>query len=203
MIGLLGKKIGITSIYDNNNNLIPITVIKNFFSLVINININTNQIQLGMLEIFKNSKKNTKSFLGHFIKQKLLPFNYIKTYKVFNVHEYFIGQEITNTIFNLNEKINVTSISIGKGFSGNIKAHHFKRGPESHGSKHHRLQGSLGAGTTPGRVFPGKKMSTHLGNKQCTILNLKVIDFYNDLILIKGSIPGKKGQLVNLNKNNK
>ena len=201
MIGLLGIKVGIISIYNEDNNLIPITVIKNINSYIINIIKEKNIIQVGMFENFKNNKKITKSFLGFFIKKKLFPFNYIKEYKINNINNYFIGKEINNKIFFNGEKVNISAYTIGKGFSGNIKAHNFKRGPETHGSKHHRLQGSLGAGTNPGRVFPGKKMSKHLGNIKCTIKNLKIVDILNNLILIKGSIPGKKGALININKN--
>jgi len=204
MILLLGKKLGMTQLFDNNNNLIPITIIETKLNFITNIKklnkLNQFKIQIGFFENFKNNKKNTKSYLGYFIKKKLISLQYLKEFKVFNINNYFIGKNINNSIFNINDKVNITSKTIGKGFTGNIKKHHFKRGPETHGSKHHRLQGSLGAGTTPGRVFPGKKMSGRLGNTICTIKNLKIFDIKDNLILIEGCIPGKNKQLIYIKK---
>jgi large subunit ribosomal protein L3 len=203
MIGLLGIKIGITTLFDKKNNSIPATIILNNNSFITNIrlieNTNYKAIQIGTVEIFRNNKKLTKSYLGHFIKNKLLPFNYLKEYLVDSNINYFIGQKITNNIFENQKIVNISGITIGKGFSGNIKKNNFKRGPESHGSKHHRLQGSIGAGTTPGRVFPGKKMSGRLGNKKCTIKNLEILDIDNNILVVKGNIPGKNGNLIQTN----
>jgi large subunit ribosomal protein L3 len=204
MILLLAKKIGMTQLFDNNNNLIPITIIETKLNFITNIkklnNFNNIKLQIGFFENFKNNKKNTKSYIGYFIKKNLIPVQYLKEFKISNLNNYYIGKIITNDIFNLNDKLTITSNTIGKGFTGNIKKHHFKRGPETHGSKHHRLQGSLGAGTTPGRVFPGKKMASRLGNNKCTIKNLKIFDIQNNLILIKGCIPGKTNQLIYIKK---
>jgi large subunit ribosomal protein L3 len=103
-------------------------------------------------------------------------------------------------MFEIGEKVNVSGFTIGKGNTGNIKEHNFSRGPMAHGSKHHRLQGSLGAGTTPGRVFPGKRMPKRVGMEKRTILGLEIIDIdiKENLLVIKGSIPGKPGNLVNI-----
>lgn len=198
MIGILGIKIGITNIFDKQNNLIPITLILNNYSYIINIkNTEKNKIiQIGTLEIFKNIKKLTKAYIGHFIKNKLFPCNYLKEYVVNFNSNYYIGQKLTNDIFKNEKTVTISGITIGKGFSGNIKKNHFKRGPETHGSKHHRLQGSIGAGTTPGRVIPGKKMPGRLGNVKCSIKNLEIFDIDKNLLIIKGNIPGKIGNLI-------
>lgn len=189
-IGILGIKIGITQIFLENKKFIPITIIKCGPCFITKIkNLNTygyNSIQIGYLKILK--------------KNKLKKFHFLKEYKTNNILNYTLNQEINTDIFKGKKFVDISSISIGKGYGSNIKKNHFKRGPMSHGSKHHRLQGSLGSGTTPGRVFPGKKMSGHLGLKNVTLKNMKIINTYKDenIILIKGSIPGKKGNLVNI-----
>lgn len=152
--------------------------------------------------MIKENKKKTKPLIGHFAKNHLSFFRYVKEYKIKNTNNYSIGEVLDLNMFKIKEKVKISGITSGKGFAGNIKRNNFKRGPMSHGSKHHRLQGSIGAGTTPGRVIPGKKMSGHLGNKKKTILNLKImdIDFQNNLLFIKGSIPGKNNKIVNIQK---
>jgi large subunit ribosomal protein L3 len=197
-IGILGTKIGMTQIFEKNGNLIPTTIVKCgpcYVTKIKNIeNSGYNAIQIGYLKLFK---KNTILGIND---NEVLKYHSLKEYKIDNISEYYIGQEINVDILKENSFINVSGITIGKGYSGNIKKNHFSRGPMSHGSKHHRLQGSIGSGTTPGRVFPGKKMSGHLGSKCATIKNIKIIKIYKDIntILIKGSIPGKKGTLVNI-----
>lgn len=106
-------------------------------------------------------------------------------------------------LFNINELIKITGKTIGKGNAGNIKKNHFNRGAMTHGSKHHRLQGSMGAGTSPGRVFPGKKMPGRLGGNLQTIKNIKIVDINleNNLLIVKGSIPGKIGNIISIKKN--
>jgi large subunit ribosomal protein L3 len=114
--------------------------------------------------------------------------------------KYELGQEITSDIFVIGQKVQVQAKSIGKGFAGLQKRHHFSRGPMTHGSKNHRAPGSIGAGTSPGRVFVGKKMAGQLGNKKTSILNLEVIkvDSEQNFVVLKGSIPGKPGNLVSI-----
>ncbi len=201
LIGILGNKIGMTQIFNNDGNLIPITLVKCDTCKIIQIKnkYNCNSIQIGT-GLFKNYKKIKKPILGHFTKNNLSPLKFLKEFKVFDINQFKIGDDISLNQFNIGSFVNVQAKSIGKGYAGNIKKNNFKRGPESHGSKHHRLQGSLGAGTTPSRVFPGKKMSGHLGFKKTTIKNLEIInlDFKNNIISIKGSIPGKKGSLIKI-----
>jgi large subunit ribosomal protein L3 len=216
-IGLLGNKIGMTQIFDLKGNVIPVTVIKCGPCYITQIKSESicgyNAIQLGYLELEANTKKLTKPELGHFSKVNLSPFRYLKEYPLsissssaaanvpeVNLENYTIGQQLTVNMFNIGEYINITGLTIGKGNLGNIKRNNFGRGPMSHGSKHHRLQGSMGAGTSPGRVFPGKKMPGRVGMTQCTIKGLEIIDIdlKENLVIIKGSIPGKTGNLVSL-----
>lgn len=195
-IGLLGTKIGITQIFNEKGNLIPITIIKCGPCYITQIKkadtCGYNAIQVGYLEIVK---KTSESY-----NKGLKKFHFFKEYKIENVLNYTIDQQIDTNIFKESQYVNISSVSIGKGYAGNIKRNHFTRGPMSHGSKHHRLQGSIGSGTTPGRVFPGKKMSGHLGSKKVTIKNLEIINVYEseNIITVKGSIAGKKGSLVNI-----
>lgn len=206
--GILGNKIGMTQVFDEKGNAIPVTIIKGGPCIVTqlksNANCGYNAIQIGYLEISPNEKKLTKPRLGHFSKVGLPPYRYLKEYKVSALLNYSIGQEFSVDIFKIGQEINITGLTIGKGNASNIKRNHFGRGPMGHGSKHHRLQGSLGAGTSPGRVFPGKKMPGRLGMDKCTIKNLVIIDIDkdNNLLVIKGSIPGKAGSLVSIHLKN-
>ena len=202
--GILGKKIGMTQIFDSKGNALPVTLINAGPCFVSQIKTNNNSgynsIQLAFSEVYSNSKFLTKPMLGHFNKSNIKSYRYLKEFKIQDPLEFKLGQKITISLFNIGEYVNVTGLTIGKGNASNIKKNKFKRGPMSHGSKHHRLQGSLGAGTSPGRVFPGKKMPGRLGTKNCTIKGLEIllIDKINNLLIIKGSIPGKRGNLVKL-----
>nr|AYO28732.1 ribosomal protein L3 [Neotessella volvocina] len=194
-----------TQIFDEKGNRIPVTIIKIGPCYITQIksieNCGYNAIQLGYLEISKNSKKLTKPKLGHFNKVNLPPFRYLKEYKVLEPFNYKIGQQINTDLFEIGQHVNITGFTIGKGYTGNIKRNNFNRGAMSHGSKNHRLQGSLGAGTSPGRVFPGKKMSGQSGMEKKTVLGLEImnIDKNENLIVLKGCIPGKSGNLVSIN----
>ena len=119
---------------------------------------------------------------------------YLKEYSVDNVEDYQLGQKIDVQVFNEGEFVDVTGKSIGKGFAGNQKRHNFTRGPMSHGSKNHRAPGSIGQGTTPGRIYRGKKMAGHMGDKLRTMQNIEIVktDLENELLYLKGSIPGSK-----------
>ena len=204
-IGIIGKKIGMTHIFNIENNFIPLTILQISPSIILNINnINNeyNTIQIGAWPI-NLKKKIKKAKLSFFINKKISPFEYIKEYKIKKNYKFEIGENINLNFFKIGEKIKISGLTIGKGTLGNIKRHNFKRGPMTHGSKHHRLQGSLGAGTTPGRVFPGKKMSGRVGNKKITFNGIKIIDINNkeNILLVKGSIPGKFGNIIHILKN--
>ena len=204
-LGLLGNKIGMTQLFDHTGCLVPVTIIKIGPCYITQIKTVTNNgynaIQLGYNHSL-NKKRITKPEYGHLVKNNLENYSTLKEFKIENPNSFFINQKLTTTLLNEGELISISAISIGKGTTGNIKRHHFKRGPMSHGSKHHRLQGSLGAGTSPGRVFPGKKMSGHSGNIKCTLKNLEIIriNHEKELIAIKGAIPGKFGNLIIIKK---
>lgn len=203
-LGILGNKIGMTQIFDLKGNVIPVTIIKGGPCIVTQIKSNItcgyNAIQIGYSEIAANQKSLTKPRLGHFSKVNLPPFRYLKEFTINEPEKYEIGQKFGVEMFKVGDFISVTGLTIGKGNAGNIKKNHFSRGAMTHGSKHHRLQGSIGAGTTPGRVLPGKKMPGRLGMDQRTISGLEIIliDPKENLIVIKGSIPGKPGNLVSV-----
>ena len=196
-----------TQIFDKKGNIIPVTIIKGGPCFVTQIkseeNCGYSAIQVGYLEISARLKKLTKPELGHFNKVNLPPFRYLKEYKT-TEKTYEIGQKFTVEMFKIGQEVNVSGLTTGKGNTGNVKEHNFSRGPMAHGSKHHRLQGSLGAGTTPGRVFPGKKMAGRLGYHQTTIKKLKIfkINKEENLLIVKGSVPGKPGNLLNIKLNN-
>jgi len=199
-LGLYGEKLGMTQIYNEDGIVIPVTVIKIEKLTVTQIKTKKTDgydaIQVGFLECKK--KKVTKAQIGHLENNKLPIFRHLREFKVENPADYKVGQEIDLSVIDNVEKVDVTSKSIGKGFQGTIKRHNFSRGPMSHGSKNHRLPGSIGAGTTPGRVYKGLKMAGKMGNKQVTIVKLKVakIDKERSLLLIKGSVPGPEGKIV-------
>ena len=203
-IGILGNKIGMTQIFDDKGDVIPVTIIKTSPCVITQIkSTETNgysAIQIGYSEVSPNLKSLTKPRLGHFNKVNLPPFHYLKEYRTDNFSEYEIGQKIGLEMFKIGQNVDITGFTIGKGFASNFKRNNFTTGLMTHGSKSHRLQGSIGAGTTPGRVFPGKKMAGRLGNKKCTIKSLQIIDIdtTENLLIIKGSIPGKSGNLVSI-----
>ena len=203
-IGILGNKIGMTQIFDKNGDVISVTVIKTGPCVITQIksleNCGYNAIQVGYTEISANSKSLTKPRLGHFNKVNLPAYRFLKEFRMENLNDYKVGEIFTVEKFKIGQFVNISGLSIGKGFAGNVKRNNFATGPKTHGSKHHRLQGSLGAGTTPGRVFPGKKMSGHLGNTQVTIKSLQIIDIdtKENLLIVKGAIPGKSGNLVSI-----
>jgi large subunit ribosomal protein L3 len=136
----------------------------------------------------------------YFEKLQISPLKYLKEFRVPSIGTYEVGQLITVEQFQVGQTVQVTSKSIGKGFAGTIKRHNFGRGPMAHGSKNHRAPGSIGASATPARVFPGKKMPGRLGGKTVTIKNLTIVDIdtENNLLVVKGSVPGKRGNLVKI-----
>jgi large subunit ribosomal protein L3 len=156
-----------------------------------------NAIQIGYGNLKSKSLKQPQ--LGHLKKLNLPPLKHFQEYKVDNIKNFDLGQLITINEFKLEKFVNISSISSGKGFAGSHKRHNFNLGPRSHGSKNYRAPGSIGMGTSPGRVFPGKKMPGQLGNKQITIQKLEIIQINLDenILVIKGSVPGKPGTLVN------
>ena len=202
-IGLLGNKIGMTQIYDELGNIIPVTILKVGPCVITQIkNVlkdGYNAIQIGYREV--PSKSLNQPQLGHLQKSNIQPLKYLKEFRLNESTEKFsVGQILNIDSFSVGQYVNVRGKSIGKGFSGLQKRHNFTRGPMTHGSKNHRAPGSIGMGTTPGRVLPGKKMAGQLGNKITTIKKLKIVQINSDenLLIIKGSVPGKPGNLLNI-----
>lgn len=201
-IGLLGRKIGMTQVFNKMGNTIPITVLQIGPCFVTQIKSTDKHgysaIQVGY-EIVKN-KTLTQSELGHLNKNGLPPLKHLQEFVISDCKSFNIGQDLTIKNLKVGELVDIQAQSIGKGFTGYQKRHNFTRGPMSHGSKNHRLPGSIGAGTTPGRVFPGKKMAGRTGHKKVTIKNLKIIDIniQDNILLVKGSVPGKAGNLISI-----
>jgi large subunit ribosomal protein L3 len=201
-IGLLGNKIGMTQIFDESGNIIPVTILKVGPCIVTQLKTESkdgyDSIQIGYSNV--SSKSLTQPELGHLQKSNIQPLKYLKEFRVNNIEEFEIGQVLNVDSFSPGQLVNIKGKTVGKGFSGLQKRHNFTRGPMTHGSKNHRAPGSIGMGTTPGRVLPGKKMSGQLGNKIRTIKKLKVIQINSEenILIIKGSIPGKPGNLLSI-----
>lgn len=201
-IGLLGNKIGMTQIFDEAGNIIPVTILKVGPCIITQVKTiekdGYNAIQVGYGNV--SNKSLTQPKLGHLQKSNIQPLKYLKEFRISNDNEFEIGQILNVDAFSEGQLVNVRGKSIGKGFSGLQKRYSFARGPMTHGSKNHRQPGSIGMGTTPGRVLPGKKMSGQLGNKIATIQKLKVIQINpeENILVIKGSVPGKPGNLLSI-----
>jgi large subunit ribosomal protein L3 len=201
-IGLLGNKIGMTQIFDESGNIIPVTILKVGPCVVTQIKTKLkdgyDSIQMGYGNV--SNKLLNQPKLGHLQKSNIQPLKYLKEFKVNQEEKFEIGQVLNIESFSLGQFVNIKGKTIGKGFSGLQKRHNFSRGPMTHGSKNHRAPGSIGMGTTPGRVLPGKKMAGQLGNKTITIKKLKVIQINSkeNILVIKGSVPGKPGNLLKI-----
>lgn len=201
-VGILGTKLGMTQIFDEKGRSIPVTVVKAGPCPVTQIKTTQtdgyNAIQLGYGET--KEKALSQPELGHLKKSDAAPLRHLKEYRLNDVSSYALGQVLSVEQFEVGQVIDVTGDTTGRGFAGYQKRHNFARGPMAHGSKNHRLPGSTGAGTTPGRVFPGKRMAGRLGGKQVTIRKLEVVkvDVERNLLLIKGALPGKSGALLNI-----
>lgn len=197
---ILATKIGMTQIFDDNGVLTPVTVLEAGPCVVTQVKTQANDgysaVQVGFGEI--REKLVNKPDAGHFKKAGVENKRFVKEFRFDNAEEYQIGQEIKADMFAAGDKIDATAISKGKGFQGAIKRLGQSRGPMGHGSKFHRHQGSNGACSDPSRVFKGKGMPGQMGHVQVTIQNLEVvkIDVENNVILVKGSVPGPKKSLV-------
>lgn len=191
-----------TQIFDEFGNIIPVTILKVGPCVITQIKTKEkdgyNSIQLGYGNV--STKSLTQPELGHLQKSNIQPLKYLKEFKVHENDSFQIGQVLDVNSFAPGQLVNIRGKSIGKGFSGLQKRHNFSRGPMTHGSKNHREPGSIGMGTTPGRVLPGKKMAGQLGNKITTIKKLKIIqiNLEENILVVKGSIPGKPGNLLSI-----
>ncbi|GAB4240286.1 MAG: 50S ribosomal protein L3 [Elainellaceae cyanobacterium] len=201
-VGILGTKLGMTQIFDETGAAIPVTVVQAGPCTITQIKTGQtdgyNSVQLGYGEVA--AKALSKPELGHLVKSSAPPLRHLQEYRLNAAADYELGQQIGADTFEAGQLVDVTGTSIGRGFAGYQKRHNFKRGPMAHGSKNHRLPGSTGAGTTPGRVYPGKRMAGQLGDARVTIRKLTIVkvDSERNLLLIKGAVPGKPGALLNI-----
>ena len=199
---ILATKVGMTQIFNEDGVLTPVTVLQAGPCVVTQVKTLENDgyeaVQVGFAD--KREKLVNKPMKGHFDKAGVSYKRFVREFRFENASEYNVKDEIKADIFAAGDKIDATAISKGKGFQGAIKRHGQSRGPMAHGSKFHRHQGSNGSATTPGRVFKGKGMPGHMGSKRITIQNLEVVrvDVENNVILVKGAVPGPKKSLVTL-----
>ena len=198
---ILGKKIGMTQVFDENGIVIPVTVIHAGPCAVVQKKTVENDgytaIKLGFEDV--PEKKLNKPEKGLFSKINVTPKKYLREFRTEDIDKFEVGQQINVAdMFASGDRIDVSGISKGKGFQGVMKRFGSSRGPESHGSKYHRRVGTMGAGTSPGRVFKGKKLPGHMGLEKVTVQNLDVVrvDGERNLMLVKGAVPGPKGGLV-------
>ena len=202
--GLMGKKLGMSGLFLPDGRYVPVTVIEAGPCVVTQIKTEEtdgyNALQLG----FGNKKESrvNKPLKGHFSKSTSGAFDYVKEFAVTDPSEYSLGQQITLELFKIGEHVDVIGASKGRGFSGVIKRHGFHGGRKTHGSHSHRIPGSIGCSAWPAKVIKGKKMPGRYGNDRKTIRNLEVVDIRpaDNIILIKGAVPGAKSGLVTINK---
>ena len=200
--GIIGRKIGMTQLFDEKGNVIPVTVIEaGPCPVTQKKTVETdgyNAVQVGFED--QKAHRVNKPMTGHFDKADVTPKKYIAEFRVEDGENYEVGQVITAADFEEGIKVDVTGTSKGKGTQGNIKRHGHHRGPMSHGSKHKRLAGALAAGTYPSRVFKGNKGPGRMGRDTVTVQNVELVKVIEDrnLMLIKGAIPGNKGGIVSI-----
>lgn len=199
---LLGKKIGMTQIFTEDGQVVPVTVVEAGPEVVTQIKtVETdgyNAVQVGYED--QKAHRVNKPMNGHYEKAGVAPKKHLAEFRIEDGETYELGQEITVADFEEGMKIDITGISKGKGTQGNIKRHGHHRGPMSHGSKHKRLAGALAAGTYPSRVFKGNKAPGRMGRDKITVQNVVLVKVITDrnLMLVKGAVPGKKGGVVRI-----
>ncbi len=203
MVGtILGRKLGMTQVWSEDDNLIPVTVIQAGPCTISQVKTVATDgyeaVQIGFGEI--KAHKVNKPMGGHFAKAGVVPMRYLKEVRVENAAEHHVGEVITVADGFEGSKVDVTGVSKGKGFAGVIKRHHFQGGPGSHGSHFHRAPGSVGQCATPSRVYKGLRLPGHMGCQRVTVRNLEVvrIDAENNVILVKGAVPGGVNALVTI-----
>jgi len=199
--GLLGTKLGMTQLWDENNRVVPVTVVAAGTNVITQVRTPAtdgyNAIQVGYGEI--EGRKVTKPSAGHFAKASVTPRRHLAEIRTADAASYEVGQELSPELFAAGDDVDVTGISKGKGFAGTMKRHGFSGVGASHGAhRNHRKPGSIGACATPGRVFKGTRMSGRMGTDTVTTQNITVhaVDAEKGLILLKGAVPGPKGGLL-------
>lgn len=200
MRGLMGRKVGMTQLFDELGNVIPVTVIAIEANQITQIKTMEKDGYMAVQVAFSTTKPNRviKPSKGHFDKAGVAYRKYLREIKVKDTATYQVGQELNADLFVAGDKVDVTGTSKGKGFQGNIKRHNYHRGPMSHGSHYHRRPGSMGASSSPSRVFKGKKLPGQMGSARVTMQNLEVVhvDAERNAILVKGAVPGPKKAMV-------
>lgn len=197
---IIAKKVGMTQIFTENGALIPVTVLEAGPCTVVQKKTTENDgyeaIQVGFVEA--KAKHVTKPAKGHFDKAGVTAKKYLKEFRLEDVSAYEVGAEIKADVFAAGEKVDVSGVSKGKGFQSTIKRYNAQRGPMGHGSKSHRVVGSMSSGTTPGRVKKNKKMPGHMGSVNVTVQNIEVVraDAEKNMLLVKGAVPGPKGAVL-------
>lgn len=197
---ILAKKIGMTQIFNDKNEFVPVTVLQAGPCVVVQKKVvdtdGYDSIQVGFEDA--KIKKVTKPLSGHFKKANVIPKRFLREFRLEDISSYNVGDEIKADIFSVGDMVDVVATSKGKGFQGSIKRHGHHRGPMAHGSKYHRGVGSMSSATTPGKVKKGKKMPGHMGAKRVTVQNLEVVrsDASKNILILKGSVPGPKGSLI-------
>ena len=200
--GILGKKIGMTQIFDESGLLVPVTVLEVQPNVVLQVKTEQtdgyNAIQLGVSD--KRDVLSNQAEQGHVKKANTSPKRFVKEIRDEELGDVEVGKELTVELFETGQFVDVTGVSKGKGFQGNIKRHNQSRGPETHGSRYHRRVGAMSAATTPGRVRKGKKLPGRMGGKQVTIQNLEIarVDSERNVLLVKGNVPGAKKSFVEI-----
>lgn len=200
--GILGRKIGMTQLFSENGELVPVTVIQAEANVVLQKRTLENDgyeaLQIGFAD--EKESRTNKAKKGHAAKAGTAPKRYVREFRHANLDEYEVGQEISVDAFQAGDKIDVTGTSKGKGFQGTIKRYNYARGPMAHGSHFHRTGGSMGMAATPARVLKGTELPGQMGAKQVTIQNLEVVsvDAEKNLLLIKGNVPGAKKSFVKI-----
>jgi len=197
-IGLIGRKVGMTQIFQADGTMIPVSVVLVEPNTVTRLRTPERDGYTAVALGIEESGKLTKPELGQL--KDLPKVGVIREFRLDGKDEvaYTVGQKLDVTLFAAGDVVDVIGVSKGKGFSGHIKRHHFKRGPKTHGSDHHRAPGSIGPGTTPGRVYKGMRMAGHLGDARITVKKLRVVraDAERNLLLVKGSVPGAPHALI-------
>ena len=200
-IGLIGRKVGVTQVFQGDGTMVAVSVLAIEPNTVTRLRTDERDgytaVQLGA----HPAKKLTKPEAGQLkdLPRDAQSLGSIREFRVDSVDGYELGQAIAlGDLFNEGDLVDVTGVSKGKGFAGHIKRHNFHRGPQTHGSDHHRAPGSIGPGTTPGRVYKGMKMAGHMGDERVTVKKLRVVraDTDRNLLLVKGSLPGPRGSLI-------
>lgn len=201
MKGLMGKKIGMTQVFDETGLVVPVTVINVASNTVTQIKTaetdGYNAVQVGYDDV--KEKALNKPQKGHLDKAGVTPKRMLREFRVKNVEEFAVGQELKADLFEVGDRVDVSGISKGKGFQGNIKRHKQAMGPATHGSRYHRGPGAMSAAASPGKVLKGKKLPGQMGNKNVTIKNLEIVqvDAERNLLIVKGAVPGpRKGPVT-------